>query len=97
MLVAASKLHAPAVKAYTKRETSETGLVNSKFSLEAYSYYITWEKRAKKVDVDLLSGLYERAIGEAARRRFNGEVGAETMLAVFFGGYCDALVSETLF
>ncbi|KZP31530.1 hypothetical protein FIBSPDRAFT_776202 [Athelia psychrophila] len=91
MLVAASKLRAPVVKAFAKREASETGLVNSKFSLDAYNYYITWEKRAKNVDVDVLSCLYERAIAEAARRRFIGEVSAESMLGVFWGGYCDAL------
>lgn len=82
------------MKAYAKRETSETGLITSKFSLEAFSYYVTWEKRAKSVDLNILSGLYERAIAEAARRRFDGEPGAEAMLAMFWGGYCDALVSN---
>lgn len=95
MLITASKLRAPAVKAYAKRETSEVGLRNAKFSLDAYNYYITWEKRAKSVDIGVLGCLYERAIAEAAKRRFNGEEGAEAALAVFWGGYCDALVSKS--
>lgn len=92
LLVAASKLRAPAVKAYNKREMYEAGLLKAKSSLEAYAYYIGWEKRAKNIDLVVLKGLYERAIAEAARRRFQGEVGAEAMLGAFWGGYCDVLV-----
>lgn len=82
------------MKAFTRRETSENGLRDSKFSLDAYNYYVTWEKRAKNVDISVLSCLYERAIAEAAKRRFLGEEGAEALLALFWGGYCDALVSK---
>jgi hypothetical protein len=46
----------------------------------------------KKPDVFIIQGLYERAIAEAARRRFAGEAGAEEVLRSFWGGYCDILV-----
>lgn len=64
----------------------------AKFSLEAYAYYIAGERRVKKPDLFIIRGLYERAIAEAARRRFVGEAGAEEALRSFWGGYCDALV-----
>jgi len=35
---------------------------------------------AKKPDLFIVRGLYERAIAEAARRRFIGETGAEEAL-----------------
>ena len=61
-------------------------------SLEAYAYYISSERRMKHTDMFILCGLYERAIAEAAKRRFGGEQGAEEALRTFWGGYCDVLV-----
>jgi hypothetical protein len=46
----------------------------------------------KNPDMFILQGLFERAIAEAARRRFVGEAGAEEALRSFWGGYCDVLV-----
>jgi hypothetical protein len=46
----------------------------------------------KNPDLFIIQGLYERAIAEAARRRFVGEAGAEEALRLFWGGYCDVLV-----
>jgi hypothetical protein len=46
----------------------------------------------KNPDLFIIRGLYERAIAEAARRRFAGEAGAEEALRSFWGGYCDVLV-----
>ena len=110
LLVAASKLRGPAVKAYDRREQFEQSLVwdstvifspapltfmlqkLSSHSLEAYAYYISSERRMKHIDMFILCGLYERAIAEAARRRFEGEQGAEEALRTFWGGYCDVLV-----
>ena len=54
----------------------------SGFSLEGYAYYIASEKRGKKPDLFILDGLYERAIAEADRRRFNGDAGAENVMLV---------------
>lgn len=39
-----------------------------------------------------MNTVYERAVAEAAKRAFNGEAGAEVALALFWTGYCDALV-----
>lgn len=39
-----------------------------------------------------MNGVFERAITEAAKRRFNGQTGAEVALRAFWVGYCDALV-----
>jgi len=41
-----------------------------------------------------LPALYERAIAEAAKRRFAGDLNAEVALRVFWGGYIDTLVSS---
>lgn len=41
----------------------------------------------------MLSGLYERAITEADRRRWEGEAGAEEALRSFWSGYLNILVS----
>lgn len=46
----------------------------------------------KNTDMLIVTGLYERAIAEAAKRRFGGEQGAEEALRAFWGGYCDVLV-----
>jgi len=40
-----------------------------------------------------LPALYERAIGEAAKRRFAGDLNAEAALRAFWVGYIDTLVS----
>ena len=68
----------------------------SKFSLEAYARYLAAERRAKIPDLFVLKALYERAISEAAKRRFIGEIGAEEMLRLFWVGYCDTLVRSTI-
>ena len=41
----------------------------------------------------MLQALYERAIAEADRRRWNGEANAEVALRSFWAGYLDVLVS----
>ena len=64
----------------------------SGFSLEGYAYYIASERRAKKLDMFILKGLYERAIAEADKRRFAGEPGAEQALQSFWTDYVGLLV-----
>ncbi|KIO06213.1 hypothetical protein M404DRAFT_8926 [Pisolithus tinctorius Marx 270] len=85
LLVAASKVRSRAAKAYERREATELGLT----SLDAYAQYIASERRAKNPDVFVLTGVYERAVAEAAKRRFAGEVGAEEALRSFWIGYLD--------
>ena len=68
---------------------------NTKFSLDGYAYYIAGERRAKKPDMLVLPTLYERAITEADRRRWEGEAGAEEGLRTFWLGYLDLMVSMT--
>ncbi|KAI0338891.1 hypothetical protein BDW22DRAFT_1409299 [Trametopsis cervina] len=94
LLVQASKSRAQAVKAYQKREPHETSLAQSGYSLEAYAYYIEFEKRGKKLDLVLLPTLYERAIAEADKRRFSGDGMAETALRTFWIGYLDLIRSN---
>jgi hypothetical protein len=65
--------------------------VQSKFSLNAYTCYIAAERRAKYPDIFVMKTVYEHAIVEAAKRRFNEESGAEEALRLFWVGYCDAL------
>ncbi|KDQ62555.1 hypothetical protein JAAARDRAFT_121734 [Jaapia argillacea MUCL 33604] len=89
LLVTASKKRAQSVKAFQRRESFENQLAQSKFSLSVYAQYISHERRPKSPDALVLSTLYERAIAEAARRRFAGEVGADQMLTSFWLGYCD--------
>ncbi|KAL5519977.1 hypothetical protein ACEPAG_1637 [Sanghuangporus baumii] len=90
-LVEASKLKARAVRGYERREQLEQYLEQSGYVLEAYNYYLTYERRAKKIDLPVISCLYERAISDTARRRFNGENNAEAALRIFWLGYCDVL------
>ncbi|KIJ17712.1 hypothetical protein PAXINDRAFT_130029 [Paxillus involutus ATCC 200175] len=90
LLLSASKLRSRAVKAYERREPSELALT----SLPAYTQYIVSERRAKTPDVFVITGLYERAIAEAAKRRFAGEHGAEQTLRVFWVGYLDFLRAQ---
>ncbi|KAF7365413.1 ATP-dependent DNA helicase PIF1 [Mycena venus] len=70
-----------------RRETWETSLESG--TPEAYALYIASERRAKTPSYPILSTLYERAITDAARRRFTGEQGAEEALRAFWAGYCD--------
>ena len=60
--------------------------------MDAYARYIAAERRAKHPDMFVMRAVYERAIAEAAKRRFNGEPGAEEVLRSFWVGYCDVLV-----
>ncbi|EGN98450.1 hypothetical protein SERLA73DRAFT_169409 [Serpula lacrymans var. lacrymans S7.3] len=91
LLVSASKMRSKAVKSYERREASEIALSQAHFSLDAYGYYIASERRMRNVDMFIVTTLYERAIAEAAKRRFSGEIGAEQVLEMFWSGYCDAL------
>ncbi|TFY58334.1 hypothetical protein EVJ58_g6483 [Rhodofomes roseus] len=88
LLVKASKIRSQTVKAYEKREIFESSLAQSGYSLEGYAYYIASERR-KKPDLFVLQTLYERAIAEADKRRWNGGANAETALRVFWTGYLD--------
>ncbi len=69
--------------------------VQSHFSLESYSGYVAYENRARYPDLLVMGGLYERAIAEAAKRKFAGEAGAEEALRSFWVGYCDAVVCKS--
>jgi hypothetical protein len=71
----------------------ETALVQSGFALESYARYLAYERRARNPDLFVMGAVYERAIAEAAKRRFAGEAGAEETLRAFWMGYCDTLVS----
>ncbi|GBE83236.1 predicted protein [Sparassis crispa] len=93
LLVRASKLRSQAVKAYEKREDFEKSLAQASFSLEAYAYYLSIERR-KKPDLFILRTLYERAITEGDKRRFNGESDAEDALRSFWSGYIDFLRTQ---
>ncbi|KAF9242560.1 hypothetical protein BU15DRAFT_86759 [Melanogaster broomeanus] len=90
LLVSASKLRSRAVKAYERREPSEFALT----SLDAYIQYIASERRGRAPDVFVITGLYERAIAEAAKRHFGGEDGAERVLRMFWVGYLDFLRTQ---
>lgn len=70
------------------------GQSQQNFSLEAYAYYISEERKGKKLDMFALPALYERAIAEAAKRRFAGDLDAEAALRAFWIGYIDTLVSS---
>jgi hypothetical protein len=92
LLVKASKIRGPAVKAFQRRETWETSLESR--TPEAYALYIASERRAKNPSYPILSTLYERAIADTANRRFSGEQGAEETLRAFWAGYCDTAVGS---
>ncbi|KAK7056983.1 Splicing factor [Paramarasmius palmivorus] len=91
LMVAASKSRSQAVKGFERRERFENELVNSGNSLDAYFRYASHERRAKNVDILFMSGVHERAITEAARRRFSEDPTAETALRTFWTGYLDSL------
>lgn len=61
--------------------------------LVAFNHYIGYERRAKHPDLFVTRGIYERAIAEAAKQRFNGEAGAEEILRMYWSGYGDVLVN----
>lgn len=63
-------------------------------SLDSFAQYLESERRAKQPDQFVIIGIYERAITEAAQRRFAGEAGAEEALRIFWIGYLDFLVSS---
>ena len=62
--------------------------------LVAISHYIGYERRAKHPDLFVTRGIYERAIAEAAKWRFNDEPGAEETLRIYWSGYVDVLVNH---
>ena len=62
--------------------------------LVAFSQYIGYERRAKYPDLFVTRGIYERAIAEVAKWRFNGEPGAEETLRIYWSGYGDVLVNH---
>ncbi|KAI0357377.1 RNA-binding protein Prp24 [Trametes cingulata] len=94
LLVKASKMRARSVKGFHLREELEASLERSNFSLEGYAYYIAAERRRKTPDIFVVKTLYERAITEAARRRFAGESNAEEALRSFWTGYADFLRTQ---
>ncbi|KAG6897556.1 hypothetical protein C0992_000339 [Termitomyces sp. T32_za158] len=91
LLVTASKARSHALKSLERRETFENALVRTKYSLDDYARYIVYERRARNPDLLVMVTVFERAIAEAEKRRFNGEVGAEEALRMFWIGLADAL------
>ncbi|KDR82688.1 hypothetical protein GALMADRAFT_57506 [Galerina marginata CBS 339.88] len=91
ILVSASKIRAQSIRNLDRREKLETAITQSGGALEAYNQYIGYERRARYPDLFVTRGIYERAIAEAAKRRFAGEVGAEEALRMFWASYCDAM------
>ena len=64
----------------------------SGYAPEAYDYYIVYEHNARKIDVPVLTTLYERAITDTAKKRFEGSDAAEFSLRALWMRYCDFLV-----
>ncbi|GAW06502.1 rna-binding protein prp24 [Lentinula edodes] len=91
LLVAASKVKSRIQKAVERRDPHEDALNRSRNSLEAFERYIAYERKAKYPDLAITSAVYERAISEAAKRKFQGEPGSEEALRAFWVGYSDAL------
>ncbi|KXN88177.1 hypothetical protein AN958_07636 [Leucoagaricus sp. SymC.cos] len=89
LLVAASKIRSQAYRSWEKREPFETALRQSP-SFQAYGACIACEWRAGHMDFFTAGGIYERAITDAASRRFKGEARAEEALRSFWTGYLDA-------
>ncbi|KAK7048174.1 ATP-dependent DNA helicase PIF1 [Favolaschia claudopus] len=87
LLIKASKIRGQAAKVFQRRETWETSLQSA--TPDTFALYIASERRAKNPSYPIISTLYERAIADAAKRRFSGEQGAEEALRVFWAGYCD--------
>ncbi|TDL22101.1 hypothetical protein BD410DRAFT_788782 [Rickenella mellea] len=91
LLVAASKAKNQAVKGWDKREPFETSLTQNKYAPEAYAYYIQFERKPKNPDLTLTRTVYERAIADTAKLRFEGNAVAEAALRTFWIGYIDIL------
>ncbi|KAG5726870.1 hypothetical protein E4T56_gene1120 [Termitomyces sp. T112] len=91
LLVTASKARAHALKSLERREPFEDALVKSNYSLDEYARYITYERRARNPDLFVMITVFERAIAEAEKRRFDGETGAEEALRMFWVGLADVL------
>ncbi|KAG6903150.1 hypothetical protein C0995_004697 [Termitomyces sp. Mi166 len=91
LLVTASKARADALKSLERREPFEDALVKSNCSLADYARYIAYERRARNPDLFVMVTVFERAIAEAEKRRFNGEAGAEDALRMFWVGLVDVL------
>lgn len=68
--------------------------VREKNSLAIFAQYTAVERRARYPDLFVLSGAFERAIAEAAKQSFQGDVSAESALRSFWISYLDALVSQ---
>ncbi|KAK7469083.1 Splicing factor [Stygiomarasmius scandens] len=91
LLVAASTKRSKVAKAFDRRAAHETAVSQPGNTLDAFVQYISYERKAKYPDMMVMTAVYERAIAEAAKRRFNDEPGAEEALRTFWTGYCDAL------
>ncbi|KAF9497742.1 hypothetical protein BDN71DRAFT_1504719 [Pleurotus eryngii] len=91
LLVSASKIRSQGTKAYERRESFETSLVQGNNSLDTFARYIAAERRARYPDLFVLKGVYERAIAETSKQHFEGDAGAEAALRAFWIGYCDTL------
>lgn len=112
ILVSASKIRGQSIRNFDRRERLENDIVgvflsrvhpslifaqkNTNGSLESYNRYIGYERRAKYPDLFVTRGVHERAISEAAKRRFTGETGAEEALRIFWSSYIDSLVRRVL-
>ncbi|KAF5382630.1 hypothetical protein D9615_003010 [Tricholomella constricta] len=91
LLMSASKLRTQAMKSFERREPFERALAQSNFSIDEYARYIAYERRARNPDLFVMNTVYERAIAEADKLRFNSKDGAELALRMFWAGYCDSL------
>ncbi|KAH9985865.1 hypothetical protein BJV77DRAFT_1031067 [Russula vinacea] len=82
LLVNASKI---------RGKLKKPALEQSGNSLYAYQNYVTYELRAKRPDLNILSNIHERAIAEAAKRRASGEASAEEALRLWWASYVDSM------
>ncbi|KAH6912804.1 RNA-binding protein Prp24 [Coprinopsis sp. MPI-PUGE-AT-0042] len=91
LMVTASKTRGNSVTAYERRDSLETSLAQNNNSLDAFAYYIAFEKRSRNPDLLCTRGVYERAIAEAATRVLKDEPGAVVALESFWAGYLDSM------
>jgi hypothetical protein len=91
ILVQASKPRARAAKSYDRLEQHEIRLKDSHYSLQGYNELISVERRTNP-ELYVTAAIYERAIAEAAKRRFHGESGSEEILRIFWVTYLDRMV-----
>ncbi|KAG6850068.1 hypothetical protein H0H93_001618 [Arthromyces matolae] len=98
LLSTASKVRDRTNKSFERREQFEDALglsatlqVKSNYSLDDYARYIAYERRARNPDLFVMTSVFERAIAEAERRRFEGETGSEEALRIFWIGFVDVL------